>query len=1094
MTILGKTISFDSTEEYVLMVGGEGLRFVAQPELGYVVEARQDNESIKDLDGMLQSVEAVNISPIKGLDRKGVFVVYSERPAAENERTIRTLASRSSIQYAAPLFSSNGEQVAIIPEIVIRVKSGTETEQVQTLCETAGCTINKRMEFTEQEYLIDVLGMDAEAVFTAVEQLNEIPLVEWACPNTACQPKVSNRPILETRKFGGYQLYNEPKQGANSPGIFPNDEYFPKQWHLHNTGQSGGTLGVDIRATEAWEITTGDPNVVIAEFGGYVDMNHPDLADNLVQGYDFVQPGSLPIYDYWWAGHSTWCAGIIAAKGNNEIGVAGVTWNCKIMPIRIWADNANGHVFITKAEIATAIRWAATNGADVMDNQWGQGADPVMHSALVDVTKPGGIGRDGKGCVVVFTSGDAPDFWYPGAYPEVIAVGCTDHNDIWVSVVSYGPELDIVAPDWGMGELKDEGLWTTDVTGLPGMSAYSEWHPDPNILDYTTADGATSIIAGVAALILSVDPNLTNVEVQRILYRSAHDLGEPGWDQYYGFGRVDARAAVEMALDPPPPLLHYVDDDAPGDPRPGDPEISDPNENGSAEHPFDSIQEAINNAIPGETVIILPGTYTGKGNHDISFLGRAITVRSLDPNDSTIVAATVIDCQGSQSAQHQGFIFKTGESSQSVLAGLIITNAYGSYSGGIFCTGNSSPIISKCVLSSNTAIKRGGGIYITSGSPLITNCLFRSNTAENGGALYNLSNARLINCTFTENSATTGGGIYNQGGTLTLTNCILWNNSPAEIHVGAGKVSVTYSDIQGGWEGEGNIDADPLFANVANSDYHLKSQGGRWDSLSNSWIVDDITSLCIDSGDPNSDCSDETWPHGERINMGAYGGTREASMSTRPETMSLPTVAYIYLDDEEAAQSFQSLLMRYGCLTTLIKVDDVATISLDSFDLIIVANDTGQWSTWVDSESITPIDRSGKPILGLGKGGYDFFGQFELSIGRPNGMHDDGGSIYATDPSHFLFGAPYPIDIPEGGVMQLYTATGQVILYLWPEIPETVTVLAKSVGNPGYYPLALESDQYVFWGFMESPPKMTEIGKSLFINVVIRTANRAWGS
>jgi len=321
------------------------------------------------------------------------------------------------------------------------------------------------------------------------------------------------------------------------------------QWHLHNTGQSGGTPGVDIRAPEAWEITTGDPNIVVAEFGGYMDTSHPDLVNNLVPGYDFVQPGSSPVYNYWWAGHSTWCAGLIAAQGNNGIGAAGVTWNCKVMPVRIWADNAQGHVFLSEAERATAIRWAAANGADVMDNQWGHTSPkPVIQTALVDVTKVGGIGRNGKGCVAVFTSGNAPNFWYPGRYPEVIAVGSTDHNDVQVSAIAYGPELDIVAPDWGMGELKVEGLWTTDVTGLPGGSAYPQWHPDPNILDYTTSDGATSIVSGVAALILSVEPNLTSDEVRHFLERSAKDLGTPGPDDYYGWGRVDARAALDMVL------------------------------------------------------------------------------------------------------------------------------------------------------------------------------------------------------------------------------------------------------------------------------------------------------------------------------------------------------------------------------------------------------------------------------------------------------------------------------------------------------------------------------------------------------------------
>ena len=93
------------------------------------------------------------------------------------------------------------------------------------------------------------------------------------------------------------------------------------------------------------------------------------------------------------------------------------------------------------------------------------------------------------------------------------------------------------------------------------------------------------------------------------------------------------------------------------------------------------------------------------------------------------------------------------------------------------------------------------------------------------------------------------------------------------------KAAVTYSDVQGGWPGEGNIDVDPCFADPCNGDYHLKSEAGRWSPLSMSWVKDDVTSLCIDAGDSASDWTAELWPHGECINLGAYGGTPEASMS-----------------------------------------------------------------------------------------------------------------------------------------------------------------------------------------------------------------------
>lgn len=145
--------------------------------------------------------------------------------------------------------------------------------------------------------------------------------------------------------------------------------------------------------------------------------------------------------------------------------------------------------------------------------------------------------------------------------------------------------------------------------------------------------------------------------------------------------------------------------------------------------------------------------------------------------------------------------------------------------------------------------------------------------------------AALINCTFYANKDLLGGGaISNFSNGMVITNCILMGNEPGEI-LSYGTIDVTYSNISGGFTGEGNIDADPLFADAENGDYHLKSQTGRWDPNSQSWVQDDVTSPCIDAGDPNSDWASETWPHGGRINMGAYGGTREASMSSETNGM-----------------------------------------------------------------------------------------------------------------------------------------------------------------------------------------------------------------
>jgi subtilisin family serine protease len=342
-------------------------------------------------------------------------------------------------------------------------------------------------------------------------------------------------------------------QDANSPGVFPNDEYFPNQWHLHNTGQSGGTPGADIRAPEAWEITTGDPNIVVAVIDIGVDSKHPDLIGSLVPGYDFWDLDDLPDpANGPEEAHGTMCAGLIAAQGNNGIGVVGVAYNCKIMPIRHGAYMGGQ---ISGEEEVTAFRWAAANGADVISCSWGV-VNPITHSGVKDVTKLGGIGREGKGCVVVFAAGNQlgriPSTSSP-AYPEVIAVGATDHNDVRYDYSDYGPELDLVAPSGCDGTFVGCSpmvtLWSTD---QPGEGGWSVINSDPNILDYTEYVGGTSascpIAAGVAALVLSVEPNLTDDEVRYFLERSAKDLGAPGRDDYYGWGRLDARASLDMVL------------------------------------------------------------------------------------------------------------------------------------------------------------------------------------------------------------------------------------------------------------------------------------------------------------------------------------------------------------------------------------------------------------------------------------------------------------------------------------------------------------------------------------------------------------------
>lgn len=192
---------------------------------------------------------------------------------------------------------------------------------------------------------------------------------------------------------------------------------------------------------------------------------------------------------------------------------------------------------------------------------------------------------------------------------------------------------------------------------------------------------------------------------------------------------------------------------------------------------YPTIQTAIDAAVDGDTIIVAPGTYTGDGNRDIDLKGKAITVRSADPNDPNIVAATVIDCNGSESEPHRGFYFHNGEDANSIVDGLTITNGYVDAGGAIYCNA-SNPAVKNCIFFKNSYAVRGGAIYCLRSNITIENCVFTKNSASQGGGLFCYANSPTItNCTFTENSANSlGGGMFNQYSSPAVKNCIFTKN------------------------------------------------------------------------------------------------------------------------------------------------------------------------------------------------------------------------------------------------------------------------------------------------------------------------------
>ena len=228
---------------------------------------------------------------------------------------------------------------------------------------------------------------------------------------------------------------------------------------------------------------------------------------------------------------------------------------------------------------------------------------------------------------------------------------------------------------------------------------------------------------------------------------------------------------------------------------------------------YSTIQAAINASSNGDVVLIADGIWAGAGNVNLDYGGKAITVKS-ESNDLTLC---VIDCENIVNTR--GFYFHNGENATSVIRGVTIKDGNNAFGGGIF-NNSSSPTITNCIFTSNIASIDGGGIFNDLSSPTITNCIFTSNIAPYGGGIFNDSSSPIItNCTFTSNVAfSDGGGIFNNSSSPTITNCIISKNYQDQIYDTNSSATVTYSNVQDGYAGTGNIDVDPLFDTDG---YHL---------------------------------------------------------------------------------------------------------------------------------------------------------------------------------------------------------------------------------------------------------------------------------
>lgn len=387
-------------------------------------------------------------------------------------------------------------------------------------------TFHEGMDMAAAPDLIRSTGMEAGNIVQAVRLCVAFPV---------------NGPDAEDAL---YSLESHPDVAFVEPNhlqhllITPNDPYYSEQYGMEKIGME-----------DAWEIVSGDSDVIIAIIDTGARLDHPDLEgqfwvnedevpDNGVDddgngyvddynGYDFHGDGFFPSEGEEDSdpdddnGHGTHCSGVAAAATNNGVGVAGVAPGCKIMPVRALGGMLG---FGYTSDIIAAMVYAVDNGADVISMSFGAEAGTESQKSTL-------LYAYDEGVTLVAASGNSglmgnPVMW-PAAYPMAIAVGATNSFDGLAYFSSYGPQLEVSAP--GMS------IYST-VAGYLGMLG-----------DYTYLSGTSMScphVAGFAGLLISQDPSRTNDIIRLMISSASVDLGDSGWDEKFGHGRIDVAASL----------------------------------------------------------------------------------------------------------------------------------------------------------------------------------------------------------------------------------------------------------------------------------------------------------------------------------------------------------------------------------------------------------------------------------------------------------------------------------------------------------------------------------------------------------------------
>ena len=551
------------------------------------------------------------------MDLKGMILVKSTSTksidALENpEEILKTYGLKDEGAYdVLPAFTDRGVQVFLTKRVSLSFKDGYFCEDFAETLERYGAEYQRK----SLDGSFDVLSIEKiENQLPLIQELHEMGVLNW----------------------GGPDFKSDIKKFA--------DPLYQYQWHLNNTGgtsYNGSALvsDTDIDAPEAWAITTGSSNITIAVIDDGIDNSHEDMPTPLT-GYTPANngDGTPSATD---DGHGQLVAGLIFSQHDNNLGGKGVAPDVNYFSVNIFAPNTSN------SDVADGITWAVNQGADILSNSWGWSSCTYNDASVTSAfSSAASNGRNGKGCLIFVASGN--DFYdcvgYPANLSTVWAVGGISGDADRSNFSNYGPALDICAPsddNWVNGSPSgDYGCPSTDRMGSLG------WTSDNYYMYMGGTSGATPIVSGVAALVLSVDPTLTKSQAETILANTANSSFSAYNSNEFGAGMVNAYDAVVAAGG-------SVDTDPPTVPT----GLSSSNV-GSTSFDISWNASTDNVAVSGYN-IYLDDSNIGNAT------GTSTSVTGLSPNTTYNVKVSAYDAAGNESAQSSGINVTTTEASLS---------------------------------------------------------------------------------------------------------------------------------------------------------------------------------------------------------------------------------------------------------------------------------------------------------------------------------------------------------------------------------------------------------------------------------------------